>query len=161
LAAIIMPSSARWNNPTASAPKMNNGLAVFVNEIRRSASIREICLRLRNIALIFAPEGYPLAIPIIQAKLPMPGILNKGRIIGSNKTPINFTTPKQVNNSAAIKNGSKDGNTTLHHISSPRILAWKLVSGNIIMESEINKSINAMNIVYNFCFNLLPPQRYG
>src|SRR5699024_6617580 len=113
------------------------------------------------IALIFAPEGYPLAIPIIQAKLPMPGILNKGRIIGSNKTPINFTTPKRVNNSAAIKNGSKDGNTTLHYISSPRILAWKLVSVNIIMESEINKSINAMNIVYNFCFNLLPPQRYG
>src|SRR5699024_7819526 len=84
-----------------------------------------------------------------------------GRIIGSNKTPINFTTPKRVNNSAAIKNGSKDGNTTLHHISSPRILAWKLVSGNIIMESEINKSINAMNIMYNVYFNLLPAQRYG
>src|SRR5699024_3830719 len=122
---------------------------------------REICLRLRNIALIFAPEGYPLAIPIIQAKLPMPGILNKGRIIGSNKTPINFTTPKRVNNSDAIKNGSKDGNTTLHDISSPRILAWKLVSGNIIMESEINKSINAMNIAYIFCYNLQPPKRYG
>src|SRR5699024_12599103 len=108
--------------------------------------------------LIFAPEGYPLAIPIIQAKLPMPGILNKGRIIGSNKTPINFTTPKRVNNSAAIKNGSKDGNTTLHHISSPRILAWNLVATNIIMESEINKSINAINIVYNFYFYILHPK---
>src|SRR5690625_2016099 len=156
-----MPSSARWNNPTASAPKMTNGLAVSVRARRRSATMREICLKLLNIALILAHERYPLDIPIIQAKLPMAGILNKGRIIGSNKTPINFTTPKRVNNAAAIKNGSKDGNTTLHHISSPRILAWKLVSGNIIMESEINKSINAMNIVYNFCFNLLPPQRYG
>src|SRR5699024_3476496 len=156
-----MPRSARWNNPTASAPKMNNGLAVFVNEIRRSASIREICLRLRNIALIFAPEGYPLAIPIIHAELIMQGIINKGRIIRSYKTPINVMTRKRVNNSAAIKNGSKHRNITRHHISSPRILEWKLVSGNIIMESEINQSINAMNIVYNFCFNLLPPQRYG
>src|SRR5699024_12522431 len=103
-----MPSSARWNNPTASAAKMNDGLAVFVNEIRRSASIREICLRLRNIALIFASEGYPLAIPIIQAKLPIPSILNKGRIIGSNKTQINFTTTKLINNYAAKKNGNKD-----------------------------------------------------
>src|SRR5699024_6335608 len=137
------------------------GLAVFVNEIRRSASIREICLRLRNIALIFAPEGYPLAIRSIQAKLPMPGILNKRRIIGSNKTPINFTTPKRVNNSAAITNRSKDGNTTLHHRSSPRIVASKLVSGNIIMETEITKSITAMNSVYNSCFNLLPARRYA
>src|SRR5699024_656702 len=149
------------NNPTASAPKMNNGLAIFVTEIRRAASTGGICFRIRNIALIFAPEGYRLAISIIQAELPMPGILSKGRIIVSNKTPIDITTPQRVNNSAAIKNGSKDGNTTRHHISSTRILAWKLISGNIIMESEINKSINAMNIVYNFCFNLLPPQRYG
>src|SRR5699024_12028790 len=60
---------------------------------------------------IWCRQIYPLAIPIDNAKLPTPGTLKSGRMIGSNRTPINLTTPKLINNSAMMKNGSKEGKT--------------------------------------------------
>src|SRR5699024_10334943 len=106
---------------------------------------------------IFAPDGYPLAIPITQAKLPEPGTLKTGRIIGSKSTPIKLTTPKLMSNSAVIKKGSNDGNKTSHHISKPRILASSLGSDTFINKKVMNIVTLANNIVLLTCFNNKSP----
>src|SRR5699024_2001160 len=93
-----------------------------------------------------------LAIPIIQPKLPTPGTLNNGRIMGSNKTPKKCTTPNEINNSAVIKNGSREGNTISHHILSPRILASKAWLGKMIKLTPIQTTVVAKkNVLYSFC----------
>src|SRR5690625_3358527 len=116
----------------AMAPNKNSGLEALEKATSLSASYREICSVSRSRAVIFAPAGNPLAIPTIQAKLPTPGTLNNGRMRGSNKTPINWTTPKLINNSAIIKNGSNEGNTTSHQACRPLMLANNDCSGYIM-----------------------------
>src|SRR5690625_3676762 len=106
-------------------------------ETSLSASIWEISFFSLNLVLILSPAGYPLAIPTIQAKLPIPGTLNKGRIICSNNIPINCTTPKLIKSSAVMKNGNNEGKTTSHHACRPRKLALSDCSGNMIKEHVI------------------------
>jgi len=69
-------------------------------------------------------------------------------MIGSNKTPINLTTPNEINSSDAIKNGKSDGNTTSHHKFNPRILASSAGSGNLINDTVINTVILESNMVF-------------
>ena len=86
---------------------MNNGLEEFVKETRRSPSIRVNCFSNRSLAVNLAPEGNPDANPIAHTNPPTPGTRKKGRINGSRITPKKLTTPKLINNSEIIKNGSR------------------------------------------------------
>ena len=106
-----------------TAPKIKSGLEELVNETRRSASVFVTCPSCRSLAEIFAPAGFPEAIPIAHAKPPTPGTRNNGRISGSNKIPINLTTPNPINISETIKKGKRDGNTISSHVSNPRMEA--------------------------------------
>ena len=85
VSAMMIPSLTFWKNPTAIAPKINKGLEAFENDNSRSASIREISFFFRSKTVIFAPDGKPLTMPNIQAKLPTPRTLNNGRMTGSTK----------------------------------------------------------------------------
>src|SRR5699024_5167483 len=133
---------------------MNKGLAELVKDSKRSASTLDNWFSSRNRTDIFAPEGKPLAIPITQAKLPAPGTLNKGRMIGSNMTPIKRTTPKAINNSAVIKNGNKEGKTTSSHICKPLTLASSDSSGNVIRAIVIKMTVLVKNNVVKIFLNV-------
>src|SRR5690606_14753476 len=136
---MMTPSLTFWKNPTAVAPKINKGLEAFENDNSRSASIREISFFFRSKTVIFAPDGKPLTMPNIQAKLPTPRTLNNGRMTGSNKTPKNWTIPKLVNSSAMMKKGSNDGKTISHQTFNPWTLAMRTCSGKETMANVKSK----------------------
>lgn len=67
-------------SPIPTVPIINNGPELFVNEISLShSSFVQIPWALK-LAIIFAPIGYPLIIPIINGKAPSPGTLKIGLI---------------------------------------------------------------------------------
>ncbi|OPZ50910.1 MAG: hypothetical protein BWY92_00544 [Firmicutes bacterium ADurb.BinA052] len=119
--------------PTATAPTMKRGSAVLVNDTSRSASTREHRPSLRRRAVIRAPMGYPDASPMARAKAPTPGTLNSGRIKGSSKAPMKWTTPRPISVSEAMKNGSSAGKTMSHHTRSPSSEALYDTSGNAMI----------------------------
>ena len=63
---------------------IKSGPELFVNASNLSASTNVQEPFLYNSETTLAPTGYPLIIPIIKAKEPSPGTLNKGRIIEPN-----------------------------------------------------------------------------
>ena len=68
------------------------------------------------------------------AKAPTPGTLKTGRIKGSRKTPMAFTTPIPMRSSERMKKGNKDGKITFHHKLIPEIAASKVIFGLVIIE---------------------------
>ena len=68
---------------------------------------------------IFAPVGYPLIKPIINAKAPSPSTLNIGLINTLKKFPIIYGILVLESNSVATKKGNKDGTIEVAHKVSP------------------------------------------
>src|SRR5690606_12238031 len=108
---------------------MDSGSAVLVKETSRSPSERETSFCSRRRAVSLAPIGYPDASPIAMTKAPAPGTRKRGRMKGSSRTPIKWTTPKPIGISEAIKKGSRAGKTTSHQIFSPFKAESKACSG--------------------------------
>ncbi len=54
---MIKPNCGLFNIPTATAPTINKGSAVFENEISLSASVLVHILFLRRLPVILAPIG--------------------------------------------------------------------------------------------------------
>lgn len=102
-----------------TAPIINIGLEALEKETSLSASVLVNCFSSRILAVNFAPVGKPDTMPIAQTNPPTPGTLKRGRIMGSNKTPIKRTTPKPIKISDKIRKGRSEGKTIVHHVFSP------------------------------------------
>lgn len=105
--------------PVATAPTINRGPELFVNDRSRSPSCFEIWPEFLRSTVIFAPTGYPLVIPMATAKEPQPGTLKRGLIIGSKRIPAAFIKLVLFNSSDAAKKGNNEGKTMLRHIFIP------------------------------------------
>ena len=68
------------NIPMPTVPTINKGPELFVKLSNRSHSALVQILFSLKLDAIFAPTGYPLIIPMINAKLPSPRTLNIGFI---------------------------------------------------------------------------------
>jgi hypothetical protein len=90
--------------------------------------------------------------PMAKGKEPTPGTLNKGRIMGSNSIPKDLIRPVPLNNSAAIKKGSRDGNTILSQRLKPYCPAFKELWGKMISDKMKNRNSEGKNKVLNFFF---------
>jgi hypothetical protein len=68
---------------------------------------------------------------------------------GSNRTPMNVTTPKPINISETMKKGKRAGKTIFHHIFKPRIEASKDSCGNKISETANTVTETDKKMVFN------------
>lgn len=62
---------------------------------------------------------------------------------------MNFTTPYPINSSETMKNGSKDGKTTSHHITKPRLDASNDSFGKKINPNATSEIEMASRIVFS------------
>lgn len=84
---------------------------------------------------------------MIKAKAPSPGTLNNGRINLPNTFPKNGITFVWLNNSVAIKKGSKLGSTEFAHKEIPDFVACKLE-----LENTNKQIVNKVKIIGNSKF---------
>src|SRR5690625_1058624 len=147
-----MPIEGVFKKLTAITAIIKIGLEAMVNDTRRSASIFVNNFSFLMLAVNATPVGNPLAIPIAQIKLPTPGTLKRGRIIGWKRTPIKRTTPNCISSSPVTKNGNKDGKTEFVQTNSPCVLALTVSVGIIRRQNANNTELLANMIELIFAF---------
>jgi len=126
------------NIPTATAPVIKRGPKLFVNARSLSDSTLVKSLSFLKPAVSLAPTGAPQLSPMARVKDAHPGILKRGRIIGSKRIPKHFTKPVLLKISDATKKGKRDGNTVLSQSFKPSPADSTAVFGKTIRRS-INK----------------------
>jgi hypothetical protein len=94
---------------------------------------------------MMAPTGNPLVKPMATTREQQPGSLNRGRITGSNRTPINTARPLLIMSSALIKKGKRAGRSTDAHSFIPSIAAAMVSRGFISIKRVNIKTSNRNN----------------
>ena len=129
---------------------MKIGPELFVKLSILSHSSLEHMLFSLKLEAIFAPTGYPLIIPIINAKAPSPLMLKIGFINLLNTVPNFETIFVCISNSVATKKGKREGTTELAHKAKPDFIAGKLLLENISRKNVKPKKSNGRKFLFNF-----------
>jgi hypothetical protein len=90
-----------------------------------------------------------------KANEPIPGTLNKGRIIGSRRTPAYFTSPVPFKGSDATKKGNREGNTTVSHKLKPYWADLNDCAGNIMRSIIKAKNMSEKTMVLFKFLNII------
>jgi hypothetical protein len=134
-----------------TAPNINKGPDVLVNDISLLASILVINFSSLSLDVSLAPTGYPDITAMDIGKAPSPGKLNKGPINGLSNLPIKSTKPSPINISDIIKKGRSEGITILNHIERPDAALLKERLGLVIIPIKatiINKKNNIFGMEF-------------
>ena len=112
------------------------------------SSLEQILFFLKFVAIL-APTGYPLIIPIINAKAPSPRILNNGFIYLFNILPKMFTMFVCIKSSVETKKGKSEGTTEVAHKVSPDFTAGRFDLEKISKHSVKPKKISGRMFLFN------------
>ena len=142
------PISVLPNNEIPTVPIIKRGPELLVKASNLSASSLLHIPLLKKFEIIFAPTGYPLIIPIINANEPSPGTLNIGLINLLSFFPKISITLVYESNSVAIKKGSKEGITEFANKLNPFFAADRFCLEKITKQTvnKTNKMDNKLSL---------------